>query len=82
MRIVDFAAAQIEQAVQIVKQNYEDERRHVPALPFADSIPDMMQYTKNGLGVAAAVYNNYRVLCHSKCNISQHCQTYCLLSCL
>jgi GNAT superfamily N-acetyltransferase len=53
MRIVDFAATHIEQVVQIIKQNYEDERRHVPALPFADSIPDMMQYTKNGLGVAA-----------------------------
>jgi len=53
MHIVDFIAAHIEQAACIAKQNYEDERCVVPALPHIDTVPDLTQYTKNGLGVAA-----------------------------
>ena len=53
MQIVDFNIAHIEQAAQIAKQNYEDERRFVPALPLIDSVPDLTPYAKNNLGVAA-----------------------------
>ena len=53
MRIVDFTAAHIEQAAQIAKQNYEEERGFVPALPPIDAVPDLTPYTENGLGVAA-----------------------------
>ena len=53
MQIVGFTAAHIEQAGQIAKQNYENERRHVPALPHIDSVPDLSQFAENGLGVAA-----------------------------
>jgi GNAT superfamily N-acetyltransferase len=53
MQIVDFTVAHIEQAAQIAKQNYEEERRIVPALPPIVTVPDLTPYTKNGLGVAA-----------------------------
>jgi len=38
MQIVDFTASHTKQALQVAKQNYEDERRHIPALPRIDSI--------------------------------------------
>ena len=57
MQIVDFKAAHIEQAAQIAKQNYENERGHVPALPPIDTVPDLTLYVENGLGVAAFVGN-------------------------
>ena len=53
MRIVDFTAAHVAQAARIAKQNYEEERGHVPALPPVDEIPDLTPYAENGLGVAA-----------------------------
>ena len=53
MQIVDFATAHIEQAMQIAKQNYEDERHHVSALPPIETVPDLAPYVENGLGVAA-----------------------------
>jgi len=53
MQIVNFTAAHIEQAVQIAKQNYEAERRIVPALPPIDQWPDLRPFTENNLGVAA-----------------------------
>ena len=53
MQIVDFTVAHIEQAAQIAKQNYEEERGVVPALPPIDAVPDLTPYVKNGLGVAA-----------------------------
>ena len=53
MKIVDFSAAHIEQAERITKQNYEEERKIIPALPPVDAIPDLTQYVENGLGVAA-----------------------------
>jgi len=53
MQIVDFTAAHIEQAMQVAMQNYEMERRFVPALQSVDVLPDMMPFAKNGLGVAA-----------------------------
>ena len=53
MQIVDFTEAHIERAMRLAKQNYEEERRHVPALPSADAVPDLTRFAKNGLGVAA-----------------------------
>ena len=53
MRIVDFTAAHLEQAAQIAKQNYEEERGFVPALPPIDTVPDLTSYAENSLGVAA-----------------------------
>ena len=53
MHIVDFTADHIEAAVQLAKQNYEDERSFIPALPHVDRLPDLNPYAENGLGVAA-----------------------------
>jgi len=52
MIVIDFVTAHIEQAERIAKQNYEEERKLVSALPPVDAIPDLEQYVKNGLGVA------------------------------
>ena len=54
IQIIDFTAAHIEQAKCIAKQNYEAERRVVPALPPVDTVPDLTPYAENGLSVAAA----------------------------
>ena len=53
MKIVDFTVEHIKAAVQLAKQNYEDERGFVPALPPVDRLPDLNAYAENGLGVAA-----------------------------
>ncbi len=53
MQIVDFTVDHIKAAVQLAKQNYEDERGFVPALPPVDTLPDLNPYAENGLGVAA-----------------------------
>jgi hypothetical protein len=53
MQIVDFTIAHIEQAAQIAKQNYEEERGLLPALPPIDTVPDSLPFVENGLGVAA-----------------------------
>ena len=53
MNIINFTPANIEQAEQIARQNYEEERKFVSALPPLDAIPDLIQYVENGLGVAA-----------------------------
>jgi GNAT superfamily N-acetyltransferase len=53
MKITDFTAAHIEQAMHIAKLNYEKEREFVPSLPPIDTVPDLARYAENGLGVAA-----------------------------
>jgi GNAT superfamily N-acetyltransferase len=53
MQIVDFATAHIEQAIRIAKQNYDEERSYVPALPPVDKLPNLTPFVENGLGVAA-----------------------------
>ena len=58
MKIVDFTVNHIEQALQIAKQNYEAERRFVPALPEMKQWPDFLPFAENGLGVAAIAGNN------------------------
>jgi len=53
VRVVEFTAAHIGQAMRIAKQNYDEERVVVPALPRIDAAPDLLPYTENALGVAA-----------------------------
>jgi len=53
MQIIDFTVNHIEQAIQIAKQNYETERKYVPALPHAPVWPNMIPLAENNLGVAA-----------------------------
>jgi hypothetical protein len=53
MQIVDFTAAHIEQAARIAKQNYEEERRFVPALPPVEHMPDIAVFADNNMGVSA-----------------------------
>lgn len=53
MRITDFTADHIERAICIAKQNYEEERLAVPALPFVNKLPDLCALADNGLGVTA-----------------------------
>jgi GNAT superfamily N-acetyltransferase len=53
MKIVEFTADYVEQALQIAKQNYEEERGIVTALPSVDVLPNLTEFAKNNLGVAA-----------------------------
>lgn len=53
MQIVDFTTAHIEQAALLAKQNYDNERTNVPALPSFDNMPSLKPFADNGLGVAA-----------------------------
>jgi GNAT superfamily N-acetyltransferase len=51
--LTDFTADHIEAAARIARQNYEEERRFVPALPPVDAVPDLRPFAENGLGAAA-----------------------------
>lgn len=53
MQIVNFTAECIEMAARLARQNYEEEREFIPALPLVDKLPDLNPYVENGLGVAA-----------------------------
>lgn len=53
MKIVDFSTTHMEQAVQIAKQNYFEEKRFVPELPDLDTISPLESYVEDDLGVAA-----------------------------
>ena len=57
MQVTDFATDHIERAAQIAKQNYEEERGFVPALPIIDAMPDMKPFIENGLGVDYETFN-------------------------
>jgi GNAT superfamily N-acetyltransferase len=52
MKIVDFSAAHVERATQLAKENYQEERGFVPALPPAGRLPDLVEFAKGGRGVA------------------------------
>lgn len=60
MQIIDFTADHIEAAVQLTRQNYEQERGFVPALPPTLIMPDLAQFAENNMGVAA--YENGTML--------------------
>lgn len=53
MIITDFTADHIEAATLLTRQNYEQERGFVPALPPVDTLPNLKPYAENSLGVAA-----------------------------
>jgi len=53
MQIISFNREHLEQAMQIAKANYEEERLLVPMLPQVDSLPDLTEFADNKLGVVA-----------------------------
>ena len=53
MEIIRFTKEHIEEAIEIAKSNYEEERRIVTDLPAIESLPDLTYFAENGLGVAA-----------------------------
>lgn len=53
MKIVDFTHAHIPEATALALASYEEERRHVPALPPIENVPDLTPFANNGFGVAA-----------------------------
>ena len=53
MKIVDFQREHAEAAQIIAKQNYNEERGFVPALPDISEMPDLTWFADNNLGVAA-----------------------------
>ena len=52
MTVIDFTAAHVEQATLIAKQNYEEERGFVPALPYVDKLPSLTDFAAKNHGVA------------------------------
>lgn len=53
MIITDFSHGCIGEAAALAMMNYNEERRHVPALPGAGEVPDLTLFAGNGLGAAA-----------------------------
>lgn len=53
MIIKDFIHAHAEEALALAALCYEEERRHVPALPKVCRLPELTRFADNGLGVAA-----------------------------
>ena len=53
MKTVDFKIVHIEQAMQLVKDNYYAERVFVPELPAVDTTLNLAHFAENKLGVAA-----------------------------
>ena len=53
MRVADFTEDHIEQAKIIAKENYQEERMHVPILPSVNAFPELNYFAGNNLGVAA-----------------------------
>jgi hypothetical protein len=60
MNITDFTENQIEEAISIVKANYEEERHFVPVLPAFNNFPDLSHFAENGLG--ASIFENGKML--------------------
>jgi hypothetical protein len=50
MKVVDFTSAHVERAARIAKQNYEQERGLVPALPPVGNMLDLAPFAENGRG--------------------------------
>lgn len=53
MLIKDFSIGDIEEALALIRTNYEEERASVAALPEIDVFPDLNEFADNGLGRAA-----------------------------
>jgi len=53
MTIINFTLDHVQLALNLAMQNYEEERRLIPAMPFVESISDLIEFAENGMGVAA-----------------------------
>jgi len=53
INIVDFTEEHIVQAINIAKENYENERKCLNILPFVDEFPDFSPFLENKFGVSA-----------------------------
>jgi GNAT superfamily N-acetyltransferase len=53
MELVRFDYSHAEEARQIARENYEDERRHNPVLPEVKELPELSFFAKVGLGAVA-----------------------------
>ncbi len=53
MKLLDFTKEHISKASALAMENYEEERRAVPALPPVKRLPDLSDLARNGLGCAA-----------------------------
>lgn len=53
MKIVEFNRSHVPQAMEIARKSYEEERLHVPILPWVEAIPDLNHFADNQLGVVA-----------------------------
>ena len=53
MKVIDFTREHVGEAAALAIADYEEERRHVLALPPINSVPDLSGFADNGLGVAA-----------------------------
>ena len=52
---MDFTEDHIEQAIDIAKTNYSQERKYIDILPERLEFPDFLPLVKNGLGVSAFI---------------------------
>jgi GNAT superfamily N-acetyltransferase len=55
LKIIDFNENHIEQAINIAKENYENERKIIGFLPNITDFPNFSPFVKNGLGVSALI---------------------------
>lgn len=53
MTIVDFSPGCVQEAEELAKTAYEEERKYVPDLPEMEQALDLLRFTENGLGAAA-----------------------------
>lgn len=53
MDILNFEKKHVKEATEIALANYYDERQFVKELPQVSDIPDLNDFARNGLGVAA-----------------------------
>jgi GNAT superfamily N-acetyltransferase len=53
MKIIEFNRSHMQQAMEIAKKSYEEERLHVPILPRVEQMPDLTHFADNQLGVVA-----------------------------
>lgn len=58
MRITDFNHNHIDQSIELVKQNYEQERQSVSSLPKITTFQNLSKFADNKLGVAAFENND------------------------
>ena len=55
LKIIDFTENHIERAINIAKENYENERKFIKILPEINEYPDFTPFVENELGVSAFI---------------------------